>query len=243
MRSPYRRTTGPHGRGEYIHALAFGPAGPALAVGAHDKVVRLWDPHPGTLRSQLAGHTAAVVCLAFSIDGRTLVTGTHIECLLGDTHTGKAVPGHSGAVVPAQRLAPDIQGHGRAAGPRAGRLPRTRSCLPRGPRPALRRHRGRGRLRRRVRPCASARPPRTRRTRPSGDHHTCRARSTVQDSLSRTPGETGPSRSVPRRLILFGHVRGLSPATACTRLATERDNSATSVNARQTRGCSCAKGS
>ena len=51
------------------------PDGTRIASGA-DQVIRLWDAADGTPLLNLAGHGDAVLCLAFSPDGRTLASGS-----------------------------------------------------------------------------------------------------------------------------------------------------------------------
>ncbi|MBY0523187.1 MAG: serine/threonine protein kinase [Gemmataceae bacterium] len=63
------------------NAVAVSPAGQWVASGGKDKIIRLWDPE--TLREQhvlggpgAVGHTSAILSLAFSSDGKTLVSGS-----------------------------------------------------------------------------------------------------------------------------------------------------------------------
>ncbi|MEU4766392.1 hypothetical protein AB0H12_24355 [Actinosynnema sp. NPDC023794] len=64
------------GHSRQVASLAFGPDGHALASGAMDGTVRLWDVS-GQLRANqpLTGHVGPVYAAAFSPDGRTLATG------------------------------------------------------------------------------------------------------------------------------------------------------------------------
>ena len=58
-----------------IRCLAFSAGGTRMATGGGDRLVRLWDPEPGTKPRILRGHTDGVASLTFSPDGRTLATG------------------------------------------------------------------------------------------------------------------------------------------------------------------------
>ncbi len=63
-----------------------------LAVGGADWVVRLRDPRADRPRAELAGHTAAAVCVSFSADGTRLLTGGDREPVIEwDAVTGRVV--------------------------------------------------------------------------------------------------------------------------------------------------------
>ena len=68
-----------HAGDDAITTVAEGPAGtPAgslLASGGEDSVIRLWDIKSGSLLRELAGHTGVVTGVAFSEDGKSLVSG------------------------------------------------------------------------------------------------------------------------------------------------------------------------
>jgi WD40 repeat protein len=55
-------------------AVAFSPDGMRLATGAQDQAVRVWDSRTGELLFTSRGHAGAVRGLAFSSDGRRLVS-------------------------------------------------------------------------------------------------------------------------------------------------------------------------
>jgi WD40 repeat protein len=52
----------------------FSPTEPLLASGGSDTLLRLWDPRTGKLLATLKGHTDDIESLAFSKDGRRIVT-------------------------------------------------------------------------------------------------------------------------------------------------------------------------
>ena len=68
-----------HAGDDAINTVAEGPAGtPAaglLASGGEDSMVRLWDIQSGSLVRELKGHTGVVTGVAFTEDGKSLVSG------------------------------------------------------------------------------------------------------------------------------------------------------------------------
>ena len=73
--------------GDSVHAVAFSPDGGALA-GCDCETVRLWDTHTGRERHTLVGHRAMCTCVAFSPDGKQLVSGD-------EYYKATAMPGDS----------------------------------------------------------------------------------------------------------------------------------------------------
>jgi WD40 repeat protein len=58
-----------------LTSLAFSPTGNAVAFGGEDHLVQIWDIENGTRLRWLSGHQAPVTEIAFSQDGRYIVTG------------------------------------------------------------------------------------------------------------------------------------------------------------------------
>jgi WD40 repeat protein len=57
-----------------VRALAFDPSGEVLAAGTSKGIVIVWGPGPA--QRQLAGHTGAILDIAFSSDGKRLATAS-----------------------------------------------------------------------------------------------------------------------------------------------------------------------
>jgi eukaryotic-like serine/threonine-protein kinase len=76
-----------------VNDVAFDPSGLRLAAGLQDMTVRLWDPRTGESLLTLNGHTAPVMSVAFSRDGRKLGSAAGAlrrgEGRIWDAQTGK----------------------------------------------------------------------------------------------------------------------------------------------------------
>ena len=120
-------TTGTHklmlkGHIGYVYSVSFSPDGQTLASGSADETIRLWDVNTGKLKKEIIGHKtgklkkiltrgdADVRCVAFSPDGRTLVSGSNDNTIrLWDAGTGEhkqTLTGHK-AVVKSISFSPD----------------------------------------------------------------------------------------------------------------------------------------
>jgi serine/threonine protein kinase/WD40 repeat protein len=60
--------------GSDAKCLAFSPNDSIIASGHADSIICIWDAHTGQLRTQLAGHEGYPTTLAFSSDGKTLLS-------------------------------------------------------------------------------------------------------------------------------------------------------------------------
>jgi WD40 repeat protein len=85
---------------QIVDAVAFNPAGTLLATGCHDGIVRIWDVAKAQPVKQITAHVAppmtqmvpAVYCLAWSADGKQVVSGGNDHSLkLWDANAGTLV--------------------------------------------------------------------------------------------------------------------------------------------------------
>ncbi len=97
------------GRGKPFNAAAFSPDGHLIGAAGEDGVARLLDARTGRVVRLLPGHTRSVTGIAFSNDGRLVVTSSldheariwHVA-----TRQAEALQGHDGAVLAAS-FSPD----------------------------------------------------------------------------------------------------------------------------------------
>lgn len=74
-----------------VYSLRFSADSQQLVSG-HDKAIRVWDIHEGTVQRTLSGHQGKVNSLDFSPNGKTLVSGSDDQTIrLWDAATGKRV--------------------------------------------------------------------------------------------------------------------------------------------------------
>ncbi len=94
---------------ENVYSTAFSNSG-VLAVGLKDGIVKLLEPKLKKEILVINAHSAPVKCLAFSLDGKTLFTGSADKSIVAwDTSTGKKIQtftGHSDELI-CLRISPD----------------------------------------------------------------------------------------------------------------------------------------
>jgi WD40 repeat protein len=84
-----------------VNCLAYSPDGQTLATGSSDRRIKLWDARTDQEKVNLSGHSGFVYSLAFSPDGRILVSVAGSEVKLWDVGTAQelmSLAGHTGAV-------------------------------------------------------------------------------------------------------------------------------------------------
>jgi WD40 repeat protein len=93
----------------WIRAGAFSPDGRMIATGRRDQTARLWDATTGKPLSEPMRHDAEVDNVAFSPDGRTVVTAGDSDARLWDTASGEPVgePMHHEYPVNSATFSPD----------------------------------------------------------------------------------------------------------------------------------------
>ena len=85
---------------QWVLAVAYSPNGKTIASsGSSDGTIQLWDVNTGKQLNTLKGHTEIVNTLAFSPDGKTLVSGSRDDTLrIWDPNSGRMLrklSGHS----------------------------------------------------------------------------------------------------------------------------------------------------
>lgn len=75
--------------GGLVRGLAFSPDGKSVASASHDHTVSVWSVPAGRERFRFRGHTADVLCVAFSRAGLLASGGADGTVALWDTRTGK----------------------------------------------------------------------------------------------------------------------------------------------------------
>ena len=86
-----------------VDSVMFSPDGNMIATGGKfDKTVQLWDANTGKSISTFKGHTDGIYSVAFSPDGKTIVSGSlDNTARLWDTQTEKSIStfkGHTGSI-------------------------------------------------------------------------------------------------------------------------------------------------
>jgi WD40 repeat protein len=71
--------------------VAISPDDKRIVSGSSDKTVKVWDTGTGKNLLTLKGHTAAVVCVAFSPVGKRIATGSYDTVKVWDAGTGKSL--------------------------------------------------------------------------------------------------------------------------------------------------------
>ncbi len=89
-----------HGPASFVNAAAFAPDGKLHATGSSDRTggyLRLWDAASGQLVRRLEGHTDAVTSVAFSRDGKRLLTSSYdATARLWNVATGELIRTYAG---------------------------------------------------------------------------------------------------------------------------------------------------
>lgn len=85
----------PHGPTSFVNAVSFCPDGKLVVTGSSDRAggyLRLWDAQTGKLLKRFDGHEDTVLSVAFSRDGKRLLTSSYDETArLWNVETGELV--------------------------------------------------------------------------------------------------------------------------------------------------------
>ncbi len=103
------RESGEDAAASFVTGICWSPDGGRLAgteadqTGSGDNTARIWDAHTGKIIRELRGHANSLYSIAFSPDGRRLVTGSADKTArVWDTQTGREVltlKGHDNVVL------------------------------------------------------------------------------------------------------------------------------------------------
>lgn len=74
-----------------IKTLTFNADGKMVASGSKDRIVRVWDSNTGSLLQALAGHADAIDVVAFTPDGKLLVSSADKVLKVWEVGTGKLI--------------------------------------------------------------------------------------------------------------------------------------------------------
>jgi WD40 repeat protein len=105
-----------------VRCLAFSPAGDRILAAAAGKVVEVWDLREPTQRRACKGHRGEVSGVAFTPDGRTLLSSGDRTVRLWDTGSGREVAGWDWGLGRVLALAVSPDGMTAAAGGEKGNL-------------------------------------------------------------------------------------------------------------------------
>ena len=98
--------------GQYVHGVAFDPAGKLFASASSDRTINVYAVGDGRLLQKLEGHTDGVISVGFSADGQQLLSSSFDNtAILWDLKTGdelQSLKGHSWWVWSAE-FSPDNQ--------------------------------------------------------------------------------------------------------------------------------------
>src|SRR5262249_51449950 len=80
-----------HGHVREVWAVALSRDGKLMATGGVDRTVKVWDAATGAEKFTLTGHGETITALAFTPDGKPLVSASEGQLKVWDTANGKEV--------------------------------------------------------------------------------------------------------------------------------------------------------